>query len=156
MARKLERNDAYMFYVQDMKEIPEISELLKVPEKTLYRWKQEDVHAGKDWDKDREAFRATPTANANKMLQTSVARLGKLLDEIQAGNKLDAQEVYALKALYEMAERLTKGQHMYPYILAFTKEFTEFMDAEDPELLQQIIPHLSRFGEEMNKKYRKR
>lgn len=156
MARKNDRADAHMFYVQQMHEIPAIADLLHIPQSTLYRWKDEDAEAGKDWDKDREAFRITPAARANEMIVEAAKTLKVTLDAAKTpGTKIDSQALFAVNKLLELAEKLNRNQHMYPYIIMMTKELTEFFEEQNPELLEKMLPTLKKFGEAMAKKYRR-
>lgn len=150
MARTLERTDAQLLYTQEMKDIKEISGILNVPEKTLYRWREED-----EWDKNREAFRRTPQAKAQEVIVSVADKLSKLADQMQADGKLDSQGLFALNKLLEQADRMNRSQHMYPYILQMTKELTDFLEEDHPELLEQLLPALKKFGERMAKKYRR-
>lgn len=145
-----------MLYVQQMHEITAIAELLNIPPSTLYRWKDEDAEAGKDWDKDRESFRKTPAARANEMIIEAANILKATLDAAKIpGSKVDSQALFAVNKLLELAEKLDRNQHMYPYILMMTKELTEFFEEQNPELLEQMLPTLKKFGESMAKKYRR-
>ena len=170
MARKLERSDAKMLYCQEFKEVPEISAILTVPEKTVYRWKAEDKEQGTDWDKDRESFRRTPQARAQEIFAASINQFNELIDQMKRDGKIDSQALFAVNKSLETFERMMKGQHMYPYILMMVSELTDYLTGEqatitvkckecslsaEVDLLQELVPYLKAFGEAMAKKYRR-
>lgn len=153
MARKLERSDAKRLYIEEMKEVPEISRMLNVPEKTVYRWKTEDKEQGTDWDKDREAIRLTSFSAAKQMLQAVVTRLGSMVSEIAETKKINPSEVYALRQLLKSAKEIEKNVDSLGNILLAMEEFTTYLSQRDPEMLQKLHPYLVEFGNEMSSKY---
>jgi hypothetical protein len=153
MARKLERSDAKRLYIEEMKEIPEISRMLNVPEKTVYRWKAEDGEGGVDWDKEREAIRMTSFSAVKSMYRAVVSRLDSMVGEIVSTHKIDATEVYAIRQLLKSMKEIQKDVDSLGNILLAMEEFTDFLSQRDPTKLQDLHPYLVEFGNEMSKKY---
>jgi uncharacterized protein YjcR len=155
VARKTDRIDARMLYSMEMKEVAEISTILNVPEKTLYRWKQEDGKRGTDWDKDRESFRRTPAARAEELFEAAIKKFQEIVDNMAEASAIDSQALFAVDKILDRYEKMRKRQHMYPYILTMVRELTELLEDENSELLQELVPYLKKFGELMAKKYRR-
>lgn len=153
MARKIERLDAKRMYCEELKEIPEISKQLNIPEATLYRWKAEDKEQGNDWDKDREAIRMTSYSAAKSMLRAVVTRLDSMVKEIAESNKINPSEVYALRQLLKSAKEIQKDVDSLGNILLAMEEFTDYLAEREHELLQKLQPYLVEFGNLMSKKY---
>lgn len=156
MARKLDRMDAKRLYCEEMKEIPEISRQLNVPEKTIYRWKSEDLERDVDWDKEREEIRMTSFSAVKQMLRAAVARLSTMVAEIERDQKINPSEVYALRQLILSAKSLQREVDALGNILLAMTEFTEFLSEREPELLDKLHPYLLEFGEAMKKKHGRR
>jgi transposase len=153
MARKLERHDAKRLYCEELKEIPEISRMVNVPEKTVYRWKTEDKESGVDWDKEREEIRMTSFSAAKSMLRAVVTRLDSMVKEIAETNKINPGEVYALRQLLKSAKEIQKDVDALGNIMLMVEELTGFMGERDPAMLQRLHPYLVEFGNEMSRKY---
>jgi transposase len=153
MARKLERHDAKRLYCEELKEIPEISKMLNVPEKTVYRWKTEDKEEGTDWDKEREEIRMTSFSAAKSMLRAVVTRLDSMVKEIGETHKINPSEVYALRQLLKSVKEIQKDVDALGNVMLMMQEFTDFLAARDPDMLQKLHPYLVEFGNEMSKKY---
>ena len=153
MARKIERLDAKRFYCEELKEIPEISRMLNVPEKTVYRWKADDKEQGTDWDKEREAIRNTSYSSAKQMTFALNSTLGKMIEEIKVTGKINATDMYAIRQLILSIKSMEKGVDSLGNIILTMNEFTDFLSQRDPAKLQDLHPYLVEFGNEMSKKY---
>lgn len=153
MAHKIARLDAKRLYLEELKEIPEISKMLNVPEKTAYRWKAEDRENGVDWDKEREEIRMTSFSAAKSMLRAVVTRLDSMVKEIGESHKINPSEVYALRQLLKSVKEIQKDIDSLGNILLAMEEFTDFIAQRDHEMLQKLHPYLVEFGNEMSKKY---
>ena len=153
MARKIERLDAKRLYCEELKEIPEISKMLNVPEQTVYRWKTEDKEQGTDWDKEREAIRNTSYSAAKQMLLALNSRMTKMVEEIKTSGKIDGSEVYALRQLILSIKSMEKNVDSLGNIMLAMNEFTDFLSQRDQKILQDLSPYLIEFGNEMSKKY---
>jgi len=153
MARKLERSDAKRLYCEEMKEVPSISTMLNVPEKTVYRWKTEDKDEGPDWDKEREEIRMTSSSASKQMLRAVVTRLTSMVGEIAESGKINPSEVYALRQLLKSAKEINKDVDALGNILLMVQELTDFLAERDHGMLQQLHPYIVEFGNEMSKKY---
>ena len=106
MARKLERIDTKRLYCEDLKEIPQISKELNVPEKTLYRWAKDDK-----WDEQREAMRATSVSAIKQMMSLATAGMQEIVRDVKADGlkALDSQKVFALSKLIRDGKTLSRG-----------------------------------------------
>jgi len=153
MARKIERLDAKRIYCEELKEIPEISRMLNVPEKTVYRWKTEDKEGGVDWDKEREAIRNTSYSSAKQMTFALNSTLGKMIEEIKETGKINATDMYAIRQLILSIKSMEKDVDSFGNIILMMNEFTSFMADRDPDILQKLHPYIVEFGNEMSKKY---
>ncbi len=156
MARKIERIDAKRLYTEELKEIPEISKQLRVPEKTVYRWKYEDLQKGSDWDKEREQLRTTSTIASKKIDRVAFVRLEKMLDEIAAGAKINPSDVYALRQLILSANAFRKGEDKLGDILLMVNELINFTSERYPDKLESMQELLTEFGDAMRDQYGKR
>jgi hypothetical protein len=153
MARDEERHRAKLMYVEDgLKEL-EISARLNVPVKTIYRWAKEDK-----WDDERKALGQTSVNIIKNMLGAAVESMQKITEDVKANGieALDSQKLFALTNLIKEAKKLLKDQDKLGDLLLMAREYTEFMQARDQELLKRNIPLLREFAEEMKKKYGRR
>lgn len=153
MARKIERLDAKRYFCEELKEIPEIAILIRIPEKTIYRWKSEDMEKGIDWDKERAAIRETSFSAGKQMLLALNSRLSKMVEEIKAEGKINPSEVYALRQLLLSIKSMEKDVDALGNIILSMNEFADFLSQRDPDILTKLQPHLVEFGSEMSKKY---
>ncbi len=156
MARKVERIDAKRLYTEELKEVPEISKQLNVPEKTIYRWKSDDLKKGSDWDKEREAIRNTLSSVSIKTDQVAAAQYEKILKEIAATGKINPAEIYAFRQLLLSAEAFKKKQDKLGDILLMVNELIEFMTENHPDRLESLHDLLTEFGDSMRDKYGKK
>jgi hypothetical protein len=155
MARKLERIDAKRLYTEELKEIPEIAIQINVPEATVYRWKNEDKEAGSDWDKEREAIRTTSSSAVSQMLLAAAAGMEEIVKELRTKGLagFDSQKSFALSKLIRDAKSLKKDVDILGNIYIATREFIEFMNERDEDMLKQIQPLLQEFLSSMSNKY---
>lgn len=149
MARKIERMDAKQLYTEELKEVPEISTKLNVPEATVYRWKQEDKEQGVDWDKEREAIRMTSSSAYKKVLKIVIDKLSA----VAAAGTVDAREADSIVKMIKSAKSLNKDVDSLGNIYLAIQEFVDFMDERDSEMLKKLQPYLTEFGNAMSKKY---
>jgi len=153
MARKIERIDAKKLYIEELREMAEISKRITVPVKTLYRWKSEDLEKGDDWDKEREKIHTTSNFSVNKFSRVLLDRLAKMLDEIAAGAKIDPSAVYAMRQLILSVNSFKKKEDKLGDVLLMVKELVDFITERYPEERERLHPILTEFGEEMGKKF---
>jgi len=149
VARKIERMDAKQLYTEELKEVPEISTKLNVPEATVYRWKQEDKDKGVDWDKEREAIRMTSSSSYKQALKIAIDQL----NNVASTGDIDPRKADALIKVIKAAKSLYPGVDSLGNIYLAMSEFVDFMQERDPEELKKLQPFLTEFGSEMSKKY---
>ena len=152
MARRLERLDAKRLFIEERIEIPEISKRLNVPEKTVYRWKQEDRDAGADWDQDREQVVMTSLSAYKMTLKIAIDQL----KAVASSGEINVKNADAIVKMIKAAKSLYKDVDNLGNILLAMTEFTEFLAERDPEILMKLQPYLSEFGTTMQRKYTKK
>lgn len=153
MAYDEERQRAKQMYVEDGLKEAEISARLSVPVKTVYRWSKDDR-----WEDERRALGETSVSIIKNMLGTAVESMQKLTDDVKANGieALDSQKLFALTNLIKESKKLLKDQDKLGDLLLMAREYTEFMQARDQELLKRNLPLLREFAEEMKRKYGRR
>lgn len=153
MAYDEERQRAKQMYVEDGLKEAEISARLNVPVKTVYRWAKDDK-----WEDERKALGETSVSIIKNMLGTAVGSMQKLTDDVKANGieALDSQKLFALTNLIKESKKLLKDQDKLGDLLLMAREYTEFMQARDQEMLKRNLPILREFAEEMKKKYGRR
>ncbi len=149
MARKLERIDAKRLYTEELKNIPEIATQLNVPEKTVYRWKQEDLDKGSDWDKERESIRMTSASAYKQALKIAIDKL----NSFAAGGEVNVKEADAIMKIVKAAKSLYKDVDALGNIYLAIEEWVTFLQEHDAELLKQMLPLLDQFRQAMSNKY---
>lgn len=147
MARiDVEIQRARNLYTSERKEIPEIATLVGKSEATIYRWKDSDLEKGIDWDAQRSALQTTPLTAYKEMLNTAIQGIINLNETIKKDGRVPGKETYNLRLLVNSALALQKEVDMPGYLLLWGEKFTAFMQEENPELLEQLLPHLQKFG----------
>lgn len=149
MSRKLDRIDAKRLYTEELKEVPEISKQLGVPEATVYRWKSDDKEKGSDWDADRESLRMTSFSAYKQTLKIAIDKL----NSIAASGVIDTKEADAIVKIIKSAKSLYKDVDMLGNILLAMGEFTDFLRDRDGDMLTALQPYLQEFGKQMSKTY---
>ena len=149
VARKIERMDAKQLYTEELKEVPEISKQINVPEATIYRWKQDDKEHGVDWDKEREAIRMTSSSSYKQALKIAVDKL----TEIASTGEVDARQADAIIKIIRAAKSLHKDVDSLGNVLLMMQELVDFLGERDADALKTLQPYLTEFGNEMSKKY---
>lgn len=153
MAYDDERERAKQMYVEDGLKEAEISARLNVPVKTVYRWAKQD-----NWSEERKAHAQTSVSIIKNMLGAAVESMQKITEEVKAHGieALDSQKLFALTNLIKESKKLLKDQDKLGDLLLMAREYTEFMQARDQELLKRNLPLLRDFAEEMKRKYGRR
>lgn len=146
MAR-IEKSDAKRMYCEEGILIPEISKRLNVPEKTLYRWREEDK-----WDQEREAMKMTSFSAYKQTLKIAIDKL----TSIALSGQIDVKEADALTKIIKSAKSLYKDVDTLGNILLGMSEFADFLQERSPETLDKLQPWIAEFGQTMSKKYGKR
>ncbi|MEW6060954.1 MAG: DUF1804 family protein [Bacteroidota bacterium] len=149
MARKIERLDAKRLYIEELKEIPDISKQLNVPEATIYRWKSDDKEKSIDWDKERESIRMTSASAYKQTLKIAIDKL----NEFAAGGEVDVKQADAIIKIIKAAKSLYKDVDSLGNIYLAMEEWIEFLHQHDPDMLKQLLPLLEQFRQTMSKKY---
>ena len=146
MAR-VEKSDAKRMYCEEGLLVPEISKRLTVPEKTVYRWKEEE-----GWDRDREAMKMTSFSAYKQALKIAIDKL----TSIALSGQIDVKEADALTKIIKSAKSLYKDVDVLGNVLLGMSEFSDFLQDRSPETLEKLLPWISEFGQAMSKKYGKR
>lgn len=150
MARKLEHIDAKRIYIEECLEVVDIAKRLNVPEATVYRWKSDDLAKGCDWDKEREEIKFTSFSAEKKSLQAFNKRLEKILADVSTGDgRFQKGDMYELRQLQIIISNFIQKDDTLGNMILWGNKFTAFMQGEDPELLDKLIPHLQKFGKVM-------
>lgn len=127
--------------------VPEISKRLNVPEKTIYRWKEEEA-----WDRDREAMKMTSFSAYKQTLKIAIDKL----TSIALSGQIDVKEADALTKIIKSAKSLYKDVDVLGNVLLGMSEFSDFLQDRSPETLEKLLPWITEFGQVMSKKYGKR
>lgn len=144
MAYTIEKLQAKELYTVEGKTVKEISVVLGLPEKTIYRWKDKE-----SWDNDREAIQLTGMTTMKQTLAHIVEELGQIVVNKEAP-KGKADELYKL---WKMAEGMNRGIDKRGNILLGLNEFIEFLRTNHQEFLADLEPFLVEFGTWVKKKY---
>lgn len=144
MAYTVEKLKAKQLYTEEGKTIKEIAVVTGIPEKTLYRWKEQEA-----WDKDREAMQLTGITTMKQTLAHITEELGKIVLNKEAP-KGKADELYKL---WKMARDMNKEIDKRGNILLGMNEFVEFLRSEHDDFLPDFEPYLVEFGSWVKKKY---
>ena len=149
MARDIDKLKAKQLYTEEGKDVKEISSMLGVPEKTVYRWKSEAEGSDDDWDRDREAIHLTGHSAYKRMLAIAV----KQLSDIAVSGEIDPRKADALQKVIKSAKSLAKDMDRRGNILLGMTEFTEFLRESHADQLETLQPFLIEFGTWVKKKY---
>jgi transposase-like protein len=149
MARDIDRLQAKQLYTQDGKTIKEISIVLGVPEKTIYRWKQESDGTDDDWDAIREVLQLTGVSAGKNVIALAV----KKLSEMAASGEVDAGKADAIIKIVKVARSLLRDIDKRGNILLGLNEFIEFLRESHPEQLDALQPYIIEFGSWVKRKY---
>ncbi len=154
MAYTDERERARMLFIEDgITNVEEIARRLNVPAKRIYDWRNKDK-----WDDEKKALGETSISIIKNMLSTAVQSMQKITEEVKAKGieALDSQKLFAVTNMIKESKKLLKDQDKLGDLLLMAREYTEFMQSRDQELLKKNLPLLREFGEEMKKKYGRR
>jgi transposase-like protein len=151
MARKLERLEAKRLYVEEGEEVKTIAAKLNVDEKTLYRWRQDD-----GWDAEREENANTSTNAVKQSYRAAISAMEKITKDFEKTGMLNSADVQNARMLIKNAKELQKDVDALGNILMAQREWLQFVQERDPELVQKMLPYLNEFKDEMKKKYGKR
>ncbi len=154
MAYTDERERAKQLFVEDgISNIEDIAKRLNVPVKTVYRWRDDD-----NWVEEKKALGETSISIIKNMLSTAVQSMQKITEEVKTKGieALDSQKLFAVTNMIKESKKLLKDQDKLGDLLLMAREYTEFMQSRDQELLKRNLPLLREFGEEMKKKYGRR
>lgn len=146
-----DRTEAKRLYIEENVGIAEISKRLDIPEKTLYRWRNDEK-----WDEEKEDIANTSTNAVKQSYRAAIAAMEKITKDFEAGGTLNSADVQNARMLIKNAKELQKDVDMLGNILIAQREWTQFLQERDPELLQKNLPYLLAFKDEMKKKYGKR
>jgi len=149
MARDIERLKAKQLYTEEGKSVGEISAMLGVPEKTVYRWKSEATDTDGDWDKDREAMQLTGLSAYKQTLLLAL----KQLRAMAVSGDIDPRKADALNKVIKSAKSLAKDIDKRGNILLGMNEFLEFLRQDHEDVLESLTPYLSEFGSWVKRKY---
>lgn len=146
MAYSIEtRINARQLYVQDRKSIGEISKQLSVPEKALYRWRDDEA-----WDKDLEAL-ATTSINSLKDAFLLIVR--QLQEMVADPSKFTNANIDKLSKTIKAIKSLEKDIDKRGNILAGLEEFVGFMRENHPADLNLVSQYLVEFSAHLVSKY---
>jgi transposase-like protein len=151
MARKLERLEAKRLYVEEGEEIKTIAAKLNVPDKTLYKWKDED-----GWDDERKENTMTSASAVKQSYRAAISAMEKITKEFETTGKLNSADVQNARMLIKNAKELQRDVDMLGNIFVAQREWLQFAQERDPDLVQRMLPYLNEFKDEMKKKYGKR
>jgi transposase-like protein len=149
MARNFDRLRAKQLYIEETKGVKEIAALLGVPEKTIYRWRDDAKGTPEDWDKDREIVQLTPLAASKRMLILAI----KKLDEMVATGSFDSKSADAFAKTVKSVRTLQKDVDIPGNILLGMNEFIEYLREHHPDRLEGIEDLVIEFGSAVRKKY---
>ncbi len=152
MARRLDRVDAKRLYCEELLDVAEISKRLNVPDKSIYRWKQEDADQGTDWDKERESMRMTSFSAYKQALKIAIDKLTGMA----TSGVIDVKEADALTKVIKSAKSLYKDVDVLGNILLAMSEFADFLSERSPDTLDSLRPWIAEFGQVMSKKHGRR
>jgi predicted DNA-binding protein YlxM (UPF0122 family) len=139
-AMKQKQQARQMFFQSDMTRT-EIADKLGVSRRTIYQWSVDG-----NWDKLRQSARNMPVMLAEKVYYL----IGHLTDQMLQKDPLSPivtkEEVDMLGKLTSIVCRLRKGSTVSENMETFTY-LLERISSKDPELAQQVSPHLNDYIE---------
>lgn len=118
MRSAFQRFAAKRQYCERLEELRGISTLLRIPVRTLRRWKSEDRKKGIDWDAERAEYIAASSNRLWKIAHAVVKRLEPMLERISPPKaqsaegvpheqkELNSSEIQALRVLLQSAKVL--------------------------------------------------
>lgn len=126
-----------LYFQTDMSQ-SQIAELLNVNRKTLYLWMKEG-----NWQQVKRSARHTPSILAEQYYR----QLAAINEKIEARDDHPyptREEAEIIRKLTLTIGRIKTGQTVSEHIETMTR-FLEQLKAEDPSLVEAILPHTDRF-----------
>ena len=149
MARDIDRLKAKQLYTEEGKSIKDISIVTGVPEKTIYRWKQEADGTDDDWDTTRETLQLTGVSAGQSMIALAI----KQLKEMSVSGEIDARKADAFTKIVKSARSLLRDIDKRGNVLLGLNEFIEFLRESHPDQLDALQPYIIEFGSWVKRKY---
>jgi len=146
-----DRTEAKRLYIEEGLKVQEIARRLDINEKTIYRWRDEEK-----WDEEKEEIANTSTNAVKQTFLAAISALGQITEKFKTEKVISSADVQNARMLIKSAKELQKDVDMLGNILIAQREWTQFMQERDPELLTKMLPYLMGFKDEMKKKYGKR
>ena len=133
------------FYVAEGKSIAQISKIMKIPEKTIYKWKLK-----LEWDaKIKSTGGVGLGIEFQKAFEDAVR---KAIKEKKLGEPATADALYKLLA---MSQKFTPKKMMLANIFSMLEDITNYlkMKVEDDKFINEWAKYLPEISDFLRKKY---
>jgi len=142
--KKSIKEHAQGLYVIEGKSISDISNLLNIPEKTLYRWKHQY-----NWDS------AVGSGTINLVGEMQKAFYGKVQEAIQNGKLTDPSTADSLYKTSKLMEKLLPKKMMLANIFNMMDDIVAYSKSyiEDDVFIERLGKYLPEIADHLRKKY---
>jgi hypothetical protein len=154
-----ERRVARNHFVYEKLPVTRVAEILGIPAKTIYRWKETDTQNGMNWDTMRAASRLNDSGQGEAMMEEAYALYHSLREQLSldvAASVIDKIESFAkladgLSKIAKIAGVYSPNINKQAMALFAIKEFMAYLRGEAPDLFPALSAHIEPFSAHLAK-----